>query len=331
MDIEPDSGIGGGPVMPAGMAIFVALSAMMIGLLLNGTDILETALRQQAGWKRTVAVAAAEPFAAISRTLFLDRPHELIDFALGREIVEPVETTTTTVVAAPPITAANVTTTTAGRREVSAGDPLRMFIGGDSMVGQFGPMLQNEADKTGLINVTQVQYEFSSGLTRNDFLDWPARLEEVINDQDPDAIVLFFGGNDAQAIRVDGVWHDFGTETWLTEYRRRVRDLMAQLTEAGRDVYWMGMPLVRSNDFQAKVDVMNQIYRTEAEAFDTVTFVDSYPVFAGADGGFSEYLTDDNGDLVDMRLNDGIHLTTAGGIRLARVTLDVIEANWGLS
>ena len=316
--------------MPAGLAIFVALAAMMIGLLLNGTDILETALRQEAGWKRTVAVAAAEPFAAISRTLFLDRPHELIDLALGRETVETV-TPTTVVVAAPSTSTASVTTTTAGRREVSAGDPLRMFIGGDSMVGQFGPMLQNAADNTGLIDVTQVQYEFSSGLTRNDFLDWPARLEEVVSDQDPDAIVLFFGGNDAQAIRVDGVWHDFGTDTWLTEYRRRVRDLMAQLTDAGRDVYWMGVPLVRSNDFQAKVDVMNQIYRTEAEAFDMVTFVDSSPVFAGADGGFSEYLTDANGDLVDMRLNDGIHLTTAGGIRLAKVTLDVIEANWGLS
>jgi hypothetical protein len=106
---------------------------------------------------------------------------------------------------------------------------------------------------------------------------------------------------------------------------------MHQLTEAGRDVYWMGMPVVRSDEFQAKVDVMNQIYRTEAEAFPGVTFVDSSPVFAGADGGFSEYLTDENGDLIDMRLNDGIHLTTAGGIRLAKVTLDVIEANWGLS
>ncbi|MGI8516907.1 MAG: SGNH/GDSL hydrolase family protein [Acidimicrobiia bacterium] len=329
MDLEPESGIGSGPVMPAGLAIFVTVTAMTIGLLLNGPDILETALRQEAGWKRTVAVAAAEPFAAISRTLFLDRPHELFDLALGREPPEPI--TTTTVVAAPTTTAPSITTTTAGLREVTAADPLRLFIGGDSMVGQFGPMLQNEALDTGLIEVTQVQYEFSSGLTRDDFLDWPSRLVDVIAEQDPDAIVLFFGGNDAQAIRVDGVWHDYGTETWLSEYRRRVRDLMTQLTEAGRDVYWMGMPLVRSAEFQQKVDVMNGIYRSEAEAFDGVTFVDSYEVFAGSDGAFSEYLTDDNGDLVDMRLNDGVHLTTAGGIRLAKVTLGVIAANWGLS
>lgn len=315
--------------MPAGLAIFVTLAAMMIGLLLNGPDILETALRQEAGWKRTLAVAAAEPFAAISRTVFLDRPHDLLDLAIGRDPEAPV--TTTTVVLAATTTAPVITTTTAGRREVTATDPLRLFIGGDSMVGQFGPMLQNEADDTGFINVTQVQYEFSSGLTRNDFLDWPSRLEQVVAEQDPDAIVLFFGGNDAQAIRVDGAWHEFGTDTWLTEYRRRVRDLMTQLTDAGRSVYWMGMPIVRSAEFQEKVDVMNQIYRSEAEAFEAVTFVDSTPVFVGTDGGFSEYLIDDSGDLVDMRLNDGIHLTTAGGIRLAKVTLDVIATDWDLS
>ncbi|CAN5180369.1 hypothetical protein BH18ACT5_BH18ACT5_15130 [soil metagenome] len=330
MDLEPNSDIGGGPVMPAGLAIFVTLTALTLGLLLNGPDILETARRQQAGWKRTIAVAAAAPFAAISETVLLDEPHNLIDLAIGREPA-PETTTTTAVLAAPTTTAPLATTTTADRREVTGSDPLRLFIGGDSMVGQFGPMLANEADETGLISVTEVQYEFSSGLTRNDFLDWPSRLEEVVAEQDPDAIVLFFGGNDAQAIRVDGTWHDFGTEAWLTEYRRRVRDLMTQLTEAGRDVYWMGMPIVRSPDFKEKVGVMDAIYRSEAANFDSVTFVDSVPVFVGPDGSFSEYLTNDEGDLVDMRLNDGIHLTTAGGIRLARVTLDVIEANWGLS
>jgi hypothetical protein len=330
MDLEPNSDIGGGPVMPAGVAIVVVLTALTLGLLLNGPDILETARRQEAGWKRTLAVAAASPFAAISETVFLDTPHNLIDQAIGRESLSTT-TTTTFVEAAPTTTAAAVTTTTVGRREVSGSDPLRLFIGGDSMVGQFGPMLQNEAINTGLIEVTQVQYEFSSGLTRDDFLSWPDRMEEVIREQDPDAVVLFFGGNDAQAIRVDGTWHDFGTETWLNEYRNRVRDLMTQLTEAGRAVYWMGMPIVRSAEFQEKVEVMNEIYRSEAAKFESVTFVDSVPVFTGPQGGFSEYLTNDDGDLVDMRLNDGIHLTTAGGIRLARVTLDVIEADWGLS
>jgi hypothetical protein len=253
-----------------------------------------------------------------------------VDAAIGRQDdVSPTSTTTTT--APTPVATPETTTTTApSRREITATDPLRMFIGGDSMVGQFGPMLENTAEAGGLVEVTEVLYEFSSGLTRPDFLDWPVRLREIREAQDPDVIVLFFGGNDAQAIQIDGTWHEFGSETWMTEYRARVGDLMAELDEDGRDVYWMGMPIVRSDDFRQKVEVLNEIYRSEADRFERVNFVDSWPVFTGADGGFSEYLTDANGDLVDMRLNDGIHLTTAGGIRLAEVTFGFIADKWGI-
>lgn len=329
MDLDQDSWIGKGPVMAAGQAIFITVVALFIGLLLNAPDILLTASRQEAGWKRDLAVAAAKPFDSISRILSLDAPHNAIDFALGRQA--PTTSTTTTVAAlAVPTTSLEVTTTIDERRTVSAADPLRLFIGGDSMVGQFGPMLENEAEKTGYINVTEVVYEFDSGLTRTDFMDWPTRLRQVREQQDPDAIVLFFGGNDAQAIQIDGVWFDYGTTEWLTEYRRRVAGLMTELTNDNVHVYWMGMPIVRSDSFREKVATMNGIYSSEAAAHPGVTYIDSWEVFTGPNGGFSEYLTNDEGDLVDMRLNDGIHLTTAGGLRLAGVTLNEIERQWQL-
>lgn len=331
MDLEPDSWIGKGPVMPAGSAIFITVAALLMGLLLNAPDIMATARRQESGWKRDLAVAAAKPFDFISRLFSLDAPHNAIDTALGREPV--AATTTTTILAALPVTttAPELTTTTvAARRVISAADPLRLFIGGDSMVGQFGPMLANQAEDTGYIDVTEVVYEFDSGLTRTDFLDWPARLRQVAAEQDPDAIVLFFGGNDAQAIQIDGKWYDYGTPEWLAEYRLRVGELMAELVADNRDVYWVGMPIVRSDSFRDKVATMNEIFESEAAAHPGVSFINSWDVFTGPDGGFSEYLTNDEGDLVDMRLNDGIHLTTAGGIRLARVALAEIEENWQL-
>ncbi|HJU50936.1 MAG TPA: DUF459 domain-containing protein [Acidimicrobiia bacterium] len=332
MDLEPDSWIGKGPVMPAGTAIFITVAALLLGLLLNAPDIMETARRQEAGWKRDLAVAAAKPFDFISRLSSLDAPHNAIDTALGREPVAPPTSTTTPQAMPVTTTTSEMTTTTAtvARRIISAADPLRLFIGGDSMVGQFGPMLANQAEDTGFIDVTEVVYEFDSGLTRTDFLDWPARLREVAAEQDPDAIVLFFGGNDAQAIQIDGSWYDYGTAEWLAEYRLRVGELMAQLVTDNRDVYWVGMPIVRSDSFREKVATMNEIYESEAAAHPGVTYINSWDVFTGPDGGFSEYLTNDEGDLVDMRLNDGIHLTTAGGIRLAKVALAEIEENWQL-
>ena len=319
--------------MPAGQVIGVIVVALVIGLLLNAPDIRRTAERQEAGWRRDVAIAMIQPFDWFSRTLRLDAPHNLIDAAIGRPADQPAVSTTTTTITVPDQAVAPETTTTTApaRREITAADPLRLFIGGDSMVGQFGPMLENTAEAGGLVEVTEVLYEFSSGLTRPDFLDWPVRLRDIRETQDPDVIVLFFGGNDAQSIQIDGAWHEFGSEAWLSEYRSRVGGLMSELDEDGRDVYWMGMPIVRSDDFRQKVEVLNEIYQSEADRFENVTYVDSWSVFTGSDGSFSEYLTDGDGDLVDMRLNDGIHLTTAGGIRLAEVAFGIIASTWGIA
>jgi uncharacterized protein len=216
------------------------------------------------------------------------------------------------------------------QRTVTAADPLVLYIGGDSMVGQFGPMLQNRAGESGQVE-SEVVYEFESGLSRPDFVDWPERLADVQAGLDPDAFVLFFGGNDAQAIYMpDGTWIDFGTPEWEEEYRARVDAVMTQLEEAGDWVYWMGMPIVRSDTFRPRVELMNSIYQSVAENHPMVEFVSSWEVFQGADGGYSEYLTDAAGDLVDMRLDDGIHLTTNGGIRLADVTYRRIAEDWNL-
>ncbi len=237
-------------------------------------------------------------------------------------------------VAAPPTSSTTLpvttTTVTESRRRVGVDDPLILYIGGDSMVGQFGPMLDNRAARSDMVD-SEVVYEFESGLSRPDFLDWPERLRAVSAELDPDAFVLFFGGNDAQAIYMpDGSWIDYGTPEWEEEYRRRVDGVMTELEEAGHWVDWMGMPIVRSDTFRPRVELLNEIYESEAADHPRVTFIESWSVFQGPDGGYSEYLTDADGDLVDMRLDDGVHLTTAGAIRLAEVVYQVIATDWDL-
>jgi hypothetical protein len=316
--------------MRAGHALFVVVVALVIGLVLNAADIEKTALRQEAGPMRTVSLAVMGPVAKFSSVLFLDRPRRAIDAALGRSKTSQETSTETAEPSTTTTTIGEVTTPTSPlTRQVSTADPLRVFVGGDSMVGQFGPMLENRAEATGLATA-EVDYEFDSGLTRPDFIDWPARLRDVRKTQNPDVIVLFFGGNDGQDIKVSGTWVPFGEPAWIAEYTKRVGDLMTELNHDGRDVYWVGMPIVSSKTFQAKIEIMNEIYRTEAAKHRMVHFIDSKPVFSGADGGFSEYLPDDSGDLVDMRLNDGVHLTTAGGQRLAKVVWAAIAAEWRL-
>lgn len=321
--------------IPAGIALVVLVGGLVLGLLLNAPDILRTAERQELGWQRSVGVAVMEPVAAVSRFLFLDRPRRALDSFLGRAPVTPVDGSAVDAQPSPtavsPVTTAPATTPPDPmRRTVTSTDPLTMYIGGDSMVGQFGPMLDDRVSRSEMVQA-EIVFEFESGLSRPDFLDWPARLERVSEELDPDVFVLYFGGNDAQAIyQPEGEWIDFGTPEWEAEYRRRVDGVMASLGESGHWVYWMGMPIVRSDTFRSRVRLLNEIYESEAARHPRVTFVEAWSVFAGPDGGYSEYLTDPQGNLVDMRLDDGVHYTTAGAIRLAEVVYGVLAEDWGL-
>lgn len=320
--------------LPAGIVLVVVIGSLFFGLLLNAPDILRTAERQEPGWQRTVGVTLMEPIARVSNFLLLDRPRALIDDLLGRAPAQP-EASPPPTSAAPSTTTVPATTSTtvveeAERRTITPEEPLQMYIGGDSMVGQFGPMLDNRASQSGMV-ASEVVYEFESGLSRPDFVDWPERLTDVSDDLDPDVFVLYFGGNDAQAIYMpDGSWIEYGTPEWEEEYRSRVEEVMTLLEERGHWVYWMGMPVVRSETFQERVRFLNEIYSSEASDHPRVRFVETWSVFEGPEGGFSEYLTNADGDLVDMRLDDGVHYTTAGAIRLADVTYDILAEDWNL-
>ncbi len=345
----------------AGHVIVAVVIALVVGALLNAQDLLATAERQPFGWQRTVAVALAEPVANVSAAVGLDRPRNAIDTAMGRvddaepsiddapddggapilaapesdAAVDPGPTSSPDDVTETP-TASETPTQVAGpmgldRGPVTASDPLELYIGGDSMVEiQFGLALEDLADDTELIDTVAIEYDRGSGLTRPDFIDWPAKLAGVSESLDPDVMLVYFGGNDAQPIKIDDVVYEPADPEWQEEYRSRVAGVMDQLTEAGHHVYWMGLPIPRDESMVTKFGIMNDIYSSEAEARDGVSYVDVWDLFAGPNGAYSEYLVDDDGDEVDMRLDDGIHLTTAGAYRAARPTIAQIMEDFDI-
>ena len=77
-------------------------------------------------------------------------------------------------------------------------------------------------------------------------------------------------------------------------------------------------------------EVINRIYAAEAKKHPGVQFISTWMLFADKKGSYSEALSASGGELVLMRAPDGIHLTRAGGDRMAQVVLDVIEKDWGI-
>ena len=83
--------------------------------------------------------------------------------------------------------------------------------------------------------------------------------------------------------------------------------------------------------YRERIAMMNHIYEAEAKKRPGVTFVSTWRALANEKGSYTEYLKDENGDQVLMRAPDGIHLTRAGGDRMAQVVLDAIMKDWGMT
>ena len=63
-----------------------------------------------------------------------------------------------------------------------------------------------------------------------------------------------------------GKIHQFGSDGWKKEYRKRVEDAIALLFQGGvRRVYWIGQPVMPDVAFNGQIKVMNDIYRSVAE------------------------------------------------------------------
>jgi uncharacterized protein len=314
--------------------VALGLAVLMLAALLNAESLEHTASTQPFGTRRDVAVAVAEPLAALSRTVGLTQPRRWVEQALHRSHpggTRPTPVTTT-------VPAASTTSTTAPGPSTSttlpppptAEDPVVVWVAGDSMMQTLGRSIVDQAEATGVIE-TRLDARVSTGLTRPDYFDWFATAAQVLADDRPEAVIVTFGANDAQGIETPTGPEPFGTEAWKAEYRGRVTVMMDLLVDGGVEVYWVGQPVMRSADFSARMAALNEIYRDEASRRPAVRFVDTWPILATSDGSYTAYLTADDGSTVRVRLDDGIHLTSAGADRVATAVLAPLLSDFGIA
>lgn len=306
---------------PAGHAVFVVVAALLLATMIDAQGLRRTAEQQPFGWKRTVGVAVTRPLAWVSHSLRLDVPRRSLEEALGQDPAgrraEPVVVPVATRRAPPP---------TLPVRAPTEALPLRLWIIGDSMAQVFGQSLVNAAVESGVVAPT-LDYRISTGLTRPDYFDWPAEVVDRLPTLEPEVVVAMFGANDAQGLILDGHAVPYGTPAWRSEYASRVGILMDLLVAEGRPVLWVGQPPMRDAGFSEKMRFLDTIYRAEAARRPAVTFVDSTAVLGSADGGWTPYLPG-SGDRTLARQADGIHLSRAGGDRLADFVLDRVRRTW---
>ena len=60
-------------------------------------------------------------------------------------------------------------------------------------------------------------------------------------------VVVSLGGNDRQDFSFNGRSVERFSDDWWIEYMRRVEQVMMSLKRGSRTVYWLGIPIVRSD------------------------------------------------------------------------------------
>jgi hypothetical protein len=300
-----------------------ALAAMLLGFFLAGL-LDAAALRRDVetmplGARRTALLWLVRPVTGLSGAVGLDEPARALDRALGRDAGAHHARAELAADDARPI----------WPREVTAADPLRLYVAGDSMAGQFGRPLAALAEATSPIDA-RVDYHVSSGLSRPEYFDWPQRLIDMVVETRSEAVVFLVGGNDAQDVKWEDRVLDVDSRAWLDLYRLRVAEAMEIATAGGRRVYWVGQPIMKDDIYGERMARLNDVYEKEAAGHDGVTYVDSWALFADEDGGYAAYLTGDDGQRVRVRQSDGIHLTRAGADLLAARVLEVVRDDWGI-
>jgi hypothetical protein len=200
----------------------------------------------------------------------------------------------------------------------STSDPVRVWVGGDSMGGELGWALGPMLEETKVFRPI-LYYKESSGICRWDFFDWGKQMETVMHAARPDAVVMMMGTNDTQSVWRDGTWISYGTSEWKTAYEKRVSDMMATMLKGGaRRVYWVGMPMMQESWRNSRMRLINKIIQNAAAAHPGAGYVDAWSLFVGADGEFAP----------SWRLADGVHFTVEGQQRLAKAVLKDIEKDW---
>jgi hypothetical protein len=197
----------------------------------------------------------------------------------------------------------------------------------------------------------------ASGLVRDDYFDWAKAARDLVTPKEPavkekepkeegkekdakekevkpekpkvDFVVIMLGINDMQAMRDGKDYLDPLTDRWKTIYAQRIQAVVAPLVAAHVPTIWVGLPPMRSDKFNGEMIQLNQLFKDNVERAGA-KFIDIFDDFADQSGGFDAYGPNIEGQKAKLRGPDGIHLTAAGGKKLAHfIDAEVLAALGG--
>ena len=171
--------------------------------------------------------------------------------------------------------------------------------------------------------------QLAAAISRPELIDWGALSVTQVDEDRPDAVVVFIGANEFYAMPgPDGERVECCGVGWATTFANRARQMMDTYRQGGAArVYWLTVPIPRDADrrpsqaaVNAAIEVAAQPWRSQVRVIDTV------PVFA-PDGGYTDSIEVDGANTI-VRESDGIHLNEVGAGLAADLVLEAVDRDF---
>src|ERR1700739_198359 len=208
----------------------------------------------------------------------------------------------------------------------TTGQPRVVALVGDSMmaVGLSNILLRDAANNPNMRVIRA--FKSGTGLARPDVFDWMTEYPAMIDSEHPDAIIVAIGANDGQGFVENGKTIPFGSEAWVKVYQQRTAAFLDLLTESGAHVVWVGLPPMRSGQYNAKIAEVNRIAYTVVRQYPQATWWNPQPLIGDEAGQYREFGTMQDGKTTRLRATDGIHLSDEGASLLAPTLMNWLNA-----
>ncbi len=327
--------------------VVAALVSLALAALLTSAKLVEIAARQPLGAWRDHQLSVAHGVDRLANFASLNRPYDvIIDIrgsgnAAGRNVetidevvattTAPATTSTVPAVAVPNTSMATTTTTVSPipLRTIDSSQPLRVFAAGDSQMEFLSQALSTEGADRALD--VQTEFHISTGLSRPDYFNWPAEFVSVLENSNPEAVVLSMGANDHQDMATaDGERLVRDSPEWQAEWARRLGLTLDLLEAPGRQVFWVTQPPMRDGRLNDGVTTLNGLAGGIVASREFVTPIDIWDMFGG-DSGFSSRVANPDGSLTAARVSDGVHLNRTAASWVAQLIFDAFDDVWKFS
>ncbi|HEB7543401.1 TPA: DUF459 domain-containing protein [Campylobacter coli] len=203
--------------------------------------------------------------------------------------------------------------------EVHKGDEF-LFIG-DSLMQGVAIALNRDLIDLGLkANDLSKQ---NTGLSYKSYFDWAKATKEAFA-KNPNIkyLVVLVGANDPWDIKKGGVYHRFGSDSWIDIYTYRVNEIINIAKQHQAKILWFEVPPVKKDELNEKIQILNKIYSEEILKNKQI-FINT-KLFFSVNDEFSTYIKNENNKSVKMRTDDGIHFTPNGAKEMSKLLLEHI-------